>query len=75
MDLPIGLGRLLQHDPVKDRDVIMQPNGEADEDLSQAQELGGQATVRGEQEHEVHEEQQQVEDVSEGLQHLQAQIR
>ncbi|WVZ25886.1 hypothetical protein V8G54_004430 [Vigna mungo] len=75
VDLPIRLWRLLQDHPVKHRHVVMQPNGEAHQDLGQAQELGAQATVGGEDEDEIHEEEQQIEHVSESLQHLQAQIR
>jgi len=75
VNLPIGLGRLLQHHPVKHRHVVVQPDGEAHEGLGQAQKLGAQPRLSGEDQNKIHYEEQKVEDVSESLENLQAEIR
>lgn len=74
MDSPARLGRLAQHGAVEHRHVVMQPNREAHERLDQAYELGGRPSFSGEDERHVHEQQQKVQDVSERLEELYADV-
>ena len=74
MHLPVGLGRLLQHSSMKHRHVVMKPNGEPYECLGQAQYFRAQPRIGRVNQNQVHEQQQQVQDVAESLQYLQADV-
>lgn len=60
---------------MKHRHVVMQTDSEADEGLGQAQHLGAQPTVGGEDENQVHQEQEKIEYVTKRLEDLEADVR
>lgn len=74
MDPPVSPGRLAQHDPMEHRHVAVHPNGKAHESLGQAQHLRAQPRLRRENQHQVHQQQQEVQYVTQGLQHLQPHV-